>query len=157
MRSSVNRKKKKEKPSLRLAACPSVRLLATLPAAASPSRPGVEEAAGRVDIQRQTNIEDHTQGQFSPAKLSWGGGGGGGVLEDLQRDQLELKTFTTTTSSGCTHRSRPGLIYTAWDALWCVGSWWRRSHSTTRTGRSRSISSTCTVGLGSCPSNTHRS
>lgn len=86
MLSSVNRKKTKEakkKPSLRLAARPSVRLLATLPAAASPSRPGVEEAAGRagvyrrVDIQRQTNIEDHTQGQFSPAKLSWGLGGWG--------------------------------------------------------------------------------
>lgn len=56
----------------------------------------MEEAAGRagvyrrVDIQRQTNIQDHTQGQFGPAKLSWGGGGGG-VLEELQRDQLELK------------------------------------------------------------------
>lgn len=40
------------------------------------------------------------------------------------------------------HHSLPGLIYTAWGALWCVSSSWRHSRSTTRTGRSRSRLST---------------
>lgn len=77
-------------------------------------------------------------------------------LEGLQRDRSELQAFTAS-SGKCTYQSRPGLIYTAWDALWCVWWWWRRSRSMPRTGRSRSISSTCTVGPGSCPLNTHRS
>ncbi len=46
-----------------------------------------------------------------------------------------------------THQSRLGLIYTAWDALWCVWSWSHRSHSTMRTDRSRSKLNICTVDL----------
>lgn len=56
-----------------------------------------------------------------------------------------------------TYQSRLGLIYTAWDALWCVWLWLHRSHSMMHTDRSRSKLNICIVDLWSCLLNMHHS
>lgn len=91
------------------------------------------------------------------SQLPMDGGGRRYLSQGLTFTDKQNKVSLALGIQSCTYQSRPGLIYTAWDALWCVWWWWRRSRSTRRTGRSRSISSTCTAGLGSCPLNTRRS
>lgn len=73
------------------------------------------------------------------------------------RATLLVERRTSGTLWRGAHHSLLGLIYTAWGARWCVLSSWRRSRSTTRTGRSRNRLNTWSVVHGSFLSNMHHS
>lgn len=72
------------------------------------------------------------------------------LTSDTWTIRIDLNVYST-------YQSRLGLIYTAWDALWCVWLWLHRSHSMMHTDRNRSKLNICIVDLWSCLLNMHHS